>query len=315
MHPAKSVIFFTTASGAGYGLIVWLGLLGASGLLSAGKEFYLTGIGLALILIVSGLLSSTLHLGHPERAWRALSQWRSSWLSREGVAAIFTFAPIVAYGYGQVFMETSAGFSMAMGLLSALASLATVYCTAMIYASLKAIPAWSNPWVPAGYVLLSLTSGGGLLVLLTAIWKTDFVEASAIIIAILLGASIALKLFYWRSIDTTPARSTAESATGLGAFGTVRLIEAPHSQSNYLLEEMGFVIARKHAGKLRKISLIIGFIIPGMIMTVIAIGVPAVQFFAAMACLFIGIGIVVERWLFFAEARHSVTLYYDASAV
>ena len=100
MHPALSIIFFTTASGAGYGLLVLLGLGGAFGWLPAERGFGLVGMGLSLGLITAGLLSSTFHLGHPERAWRALSQWRSSWLSREGVMAIATYAPAGLLGLG-----------------------------------------------------------------------------------------------------------------------------------------------------------------------------------------------------------------------
>src|SRR5258705_3560661 len=86
MHPAYSVIFFTTASGAGYGLLFWVGLLAPLGLLPASPAFGFTALALALALITAGLLSSAAHLGRPERAWRAVSQWRSSLLSRDGVA-------------------------------------------------------------------------------------------------------------------------------------------------------------------------------------------------------------------------------------
>jgi DMSO reductase anchor subunit len=80
MHPAFSVIFFTTASGAGYGLLALLGILAPLGLVPADAGFGALALGLALVLITAGLLASSLHLGHPERAWRAFSQWRSSWL-------------------------------------------------------------------------------------------------------------------------------------------------------------------------------------------------------------------------------------------
>ncbi|MGE0726177.1 MAG: DmsC/YnfH family molybdoenzyme membrane anchor subunit, partial [Alphaproteobacteria bacterium] len=93
MHPALSVIVFTTASGAGYGLLALLGLLAPFGLVPASTWFGLAATGLALVAVAGGLLSSTLHLGHPERAWRAMSQWRSSWLSREGLAAVVSFFP------------------------------------------------------------------------------------------------------------------------------------------------------------------------------------------------------------------------------
>ncbi|MCA8929188.1 MAG: dimethyl sulfoxide reductase anchor subunit, partial [Alphaproteobacteria bacterium] len=93
MHPAVSIIFFTTASGAGYGLLALMGLFGAIGLLPADPWVGGFGLVLALVLVTAGLASSTYHLGHPERAWRALSQWKTSWLSREGVMAILTYLP------------------------------------------------------------------------------------------------------------------------------------------------------------------------------------------------------------------------------
>ncbi len=100
MHPAYSVIFFTTATGAGYGLLALNGLAAAFGQLPADRGFAVASVLVSYVLIVGGLLSSTFHLGHPERAWRALSQWRSSWLSREGVLAIVAFAPTGLFAFG-----------------------------------------------------------------------------------------------------------------------------------------------------------------------------------------------------------------------
>src|SRR3954463_11080544 len=134
MHPAFSVIFFTTASGAGYGLLALLGLSAASGLLAPNRWLGVASLGLALALVSAGLLASTAHLGHPERAWRALSQWRSSWLSREGVAAGATYVPALAFGLASVLGK---GPLALLGLLVALCAVATILCTAMIYASLK----------------------------------------------------------------------------------------------------------------------------------------------------------------------------------
>src|SRR5919206_4591181 len=102
MRPSFAIIVFTTISGAGYGLVALCGLAAAVGALPNERSFAWATTMLALGLIVAGLLSSTLHLGHPERAWRALSQWRSSWLSREGVAALATFVPAGLYAFGWV---------------------------------------------------------------------------------------------------------------------------------------------------------------------------------------------------------------------
>ena len=105
MHPAYSVIFFTTASGAGYGLLTLIGIFNLLDWLPETRWFGLAVLGLALTLITAGLLSSTFHLGHPERAWRAITQWRSSWLSREGVVSVLTYIPTVLWGIGWIVLE------------------------------------------------------------------------------------------------------------------------------------------------------------------------------------------------------------------
>jgi DMSO reductase anchor subunit len=159
MHPAYSVIFFTTASGAGYGLLFWLAVLAVFDNLPADAFMGLAGLGLAFVLISAGLLSSTAHLGHPERAWRAVSQWRTSWLSREGIAALATIVPFGLFALGWIVLGENRGLVGAAGLLAAGMALVTVWCTGMIYQSLPTIRAWSQPLVTPVYVTLSLATG------------------------------------------------------------------------------------------------------------------------------------------------------------
>ena len=311
MHPSLSVIFFTTASGAGYGLLALLGVLAPFGMLPADPLFGLVALVLALGAITAGLVSSLFHLGQRQRAWRAFSQWRSSWLSREGVAAVATYLPAGLFGIGWVFLGT---VSKAAGLLAALGAVATVFCTSMIYRSLKPVPRWHNRWVVPNYLALALMSGILWLALVLQIFgpRPDLNGLAPAAIAI----AAVLKLGYWRFIDAAPATSTAGSATGLGSFGTVRLFEAPHTSENYLLKEMGFSIARKHAAKLRRIAMGLGFGLPFLLSFVpfVASGWPAIA--AALLAAVLGtVGVFVERWLFFAEARHAVTLYYGRSEV
>ena len=311
MHPAKSVILFTTASGAGYGLIGWLGLLGAFGILPAETGFGFAAFALGFGLIVLGLLSSTFHLGHPERAWRALSQWRSSWLSREGVAAVFTFLPAGLFALIWVVFGRNDGFVGLIGLFASLSCGVTVACTAMIYASLRTIRAWYSVWTLPVYLLLAALSGGLLLQALAIIWQLPMAGSFAAVLLLLVLLSCGAKLLYWRSLSEDSGASTAESATGLGALGRVRLLEAPHSESNYLMQEMGFRIARRHAEKLRRFVMLGGFAAPFLLILLGAL----VQGFPGLLATFLAIavfaaGLGVERWLFFAEAKHVVTLYY-----
>lgn len=316
MHPAKSVIFFTTASGAGYGLLIWLAVFGALGWLPADRLFGLAAFGPAFALIVAGLVSSTFHLGHPERAWRAMSQWRTSWLSREGLASILTFAPAGLHALIWVVWERNDGVAAWIGLASAVASLVTVYCTAMIYASLKAVPAWHNGLAIAGYPVFAAFTGAVLLYALMHMFGVDGTTGVGRLAMVLGVAGAALKVAYWRFIDRGTTQSTAETATGLGDIGKVRLLDAPHTEENYLMQEMGYRIARKHAAKLRAIALVLGFAVPVVVIGLaVLLGGALVPVLALLAVAAGAIGIVIERWLFFAEAKHVVTLYYGADAV
>ncbi len=314
MHPAYSVIAFTTLSGAGYGLLALLGVLGAAGLLPPERWFGFAAFGLALALVTAGLLASTFHLGHPERAWRAFSQWRSSWLSREGVAAVMAYAPAGIFAIGWVFFEANTGPWAIAGWLTAIASAITVYCTAMIYASLRTIPRWHNKWVPPVYLLLGLATGAVLLVALAHIFGIFSAWMAWLAAAAFALASIA-KLAYWGSADTAPRQYSAEQATGLGHVGKVRQIEAPHSQANFVQREMGYRVARKHAERLRRIVLG-GFAIAAALLALAAISPAIVSMMLTKVALAAAlIGVVAERWLFFAEAEHLVTLYYGAARV
>ena len=311
MHPALSVIIFSTASGAGYGLLALLGILAPLNVVPDDRTFGFIALALALAAITGGLLASLLHLGHRERAWRAFSQWRSSWLSREGVAAIATYLPAGAFGILWIFFGKVSAIA---GALAALCAAVTVCCTAMIYQSLKPIPRWHNGWVLPNYLLAALMSGSLCLVLVVQLFAPQ-PGLSALALASVAMAAI-VKVGYWRFIDNEKATSTPGTATGLGHLGAVRLFEAPHTSQNYLLKEMGFQIARKHANKLRRVALVVGFGLPFLlsIVPLIASGWPGsvAAFLAAPLGVF---GIFVERWLFFAEAKHAVTLYYDRSAV
>ncbi|MBI1778068.1 MAG: dimethyl sulfoxide reductase anchor subunit [Proteobacteria bacterium] len=312
MHPAFSIILFTTASGAGYGLLVWLGVAALVGLLPPDRWFGAAAFGAALALVTAGLLSSTLHLGHPERAWRAVSQWRSSWLSREGVAALATYPAAGLFAFGWVVLGVLDGAWTLLALLSILLSLATIASTAMIYRSLRTIQRWHNKWVVPVYLALGLMTGALLLHALAHVFGLVHPAIGWIaVVTLILGWT--LKAQYWRFIDTSRAASTPESATGLGSLGKVRLLASPHTGENYLMSEMGFVIARKHAEKLRRIATIVGFLLPlGFALASLTGPAWLTGTEAVLAAATALLGTLVERWLFFAEAKHTVTLYYGS---
>lgn len=329
MHPALSVLFFTTLSGAGYGLWFLLGLeLSAvwphcpegphPGRLCVWPPHHWQLL-VGLALTTTGLLSSMAHLGQPQRAWRAFSQWHSSWLSREGIAAVLTAIPALALLLNTIWPWLwDEAMLRVLGMLLMFGCIVTVFCTARIYTSLKPIHAWHNRFVLPGYLLLALYSGAlwcwTLSVLPFAQATPGERAALTALIAVLAPAAALLKFFYWRYIDTTSGPPTPESATGLGAFGQVKSFECPHTEDNYLTREMGFVVARKHGDTLRNLALACAFALP-LLLQIVAQAWPAANPWCALAALLAGsLGIFVERWLFFAQARHTVMLYYGAAS-
>jgi DMSO reductase anchor subunit len=314
MHPAYSIIFFTTASGAGYGLLALVSVFAIGGGLPPTPWLGLAAIGMSTALIGAGLMSSTLHLGRPRRALTAFSQWRSSWLSREGVAAVATFPPLGLFGAGWVFFNDVGGFFAWMAAASALLALLTVACTAMIYASLKPIRQWRNGFVLPSYLALGLYNGSLLLTLLTQLFGVPGPIFSRLA-AVLLGLAWATKWAYWRHIDTAAPDSSLSAATGLERFGSARLLEAPHTEANFVMREMGYEIARAHARKLRRLVHVALFLAPLILLAVVATGPAlAAQLAALLAVLSAGLGVGVERWLFFAEAQHTSMLFYDRAS-
>ena len=311
MHPALSVIFFTVISGTGYGLLFLLGVLLAFAPRLVSSSEALVWIVLSAMFAATGLLSSMLHLGQPQRAWRAFSQWRSSWLSREGITATLSFVPMFAV----VWLEWRGAEVMllrAWGLLLAECAALVVVCTAEIYASLKTIPAWHNAYVLPGYLLFGLLGGAAWMWILR-IGHTSPVGAPPILLAVLAVASAVFKYFYWRHIDAMPPAATAESATGLGRFGAVRSVEAPHTEENYLTREMGFVLARKHAARLRAVALVLIGLLPTLLALLACMSQTRMieALCATVALISVTLGLFVERWLFFAQAKHLVMSYYS----
>jgi DMSO reductase anchor subunit len=287
MHPAPSVIVFTVLSGLGFG---FLAILAAGGLAVSGwGAFFTWGLGYALAVI--GLMASAFHLGNPQRALLAFTQWRTSWLSREAWASVLTLlllAPMALSDW------LGLGLPRGLGWAGAAMCGVTVLCTSMIYAQLRSVPRWHHWLTPALFLAFAATGGAVLAVRLPWAW------ALCALLAVLLLAA-------FRIGDTAFARAgqTIGTATGLDALGTPRVFELPHTGGNYLMREMIHVVGRRHALKLRIIAVVMSCAVPALLLAVL----PA-HWAAVLATLAHLTGAAAARWLFFAEAEHVVGLYY-----
>lgn len=313
MHPAASVILFTTLSGAGYGVLALLaGLVLAGAGLPQGWPAALALAG-ALVFVSGGLLASLAHLGRPERAWRAVTQIGSSWLSREGVLALLTYPAALLFGYGLLATPFDGWWWLA-ALALLLLTAATVFATGMIYASLEPIAAWRHGLVVPGYLLFAALSGALWLLPLDLATGMALQPGLGLAVPLLCLAGAALKILYWRALDRQAMPSTA-AALGLPEMTGVNLLDPPQTGSGYLQREMGFRIARKHARRLRRLTVLAGFLLPGLLallLLLLPLPMAVAVALALLAALLAQAGLLVERWLFFAEARHTVMLYYDS---
>lgn len=309
MHPALSVIFFTVSSGIGYGFFLVLAVFGM--FFSLPENFLLHGSGAAIVLVTAGLLSSTFHLANKKNAWRAFFRFKTSWLSREGVLAVLFYPVALSYvalglaghnAYGDFWWFLVSGLVIVFAL-------AIIFSTGMIYACLKTIRQWSTPLTPVNYLLLALMHGQLLFVAVQA-WVFGALEMQSVVFCqVLLAAGLIMKAVYYAWI-TAPSGSTISTATGFTG-ATVRLLDVGHTAGNFLTEEFGYQLPARRRTLLRILVLVLGFIIPAVIFNGWLEGYYG-SGGAVAALLFSVAGILIERWLFFAEARHVVNLYHGA---
>jgi DMSO reductase anchor subunit len=312
MNPAFSVVFLTTLSGAAQGLLIALvGVEAAAyfGLLAAPPmAFYVTGATLSVALGGLGLIASFFHLGHPERAWRAVAMWRTSWLSRECLCLPAFLACAFFYGVAHWF---GSPWSLALGALGVLASAALFVCTAMIYACLRFLQEWATPLTLANFALLGCASGFTLVTALSA-WFAPSLTASlaACACTLTLAGCASRSASLVRNARLRP-KSTVQSATGIKNAKVVQ-VSRGFTAGAFNLREF---FHGKSAGTLRGVKwgfLATAFVVPIVLLALGAgahsIGVSVVLL--AAACLVQYAGLVAERWFFFAEAKHPQNLYY-----
>jgi DMSO reductase anchor subunit len=325
MHPAFSVIFLTTLIGAGQGLFLALftgQLYGLAQLLPIqGDGFYALGSLLALALLIGGLIASFFHLGRPERAWRSAAMWRTSWLSREVIVLPLVMALVLAYGLAHWLGWTRPLFTLGeslpvdptllIGLLGTVATFALFVCTAMIYASVKFLQEWHSPLTVANFTFFGIASGfmlaaaysawlGNQLVVFYGTWAIIATMLALISRGLSLARNARLK--HKSSVQTAigvrhqAVAQKAQGATG-GSFNTREFF---HGASDTRVRGVRFAF------------LVLVFPIPVLLIAV-ALGIespalPAIAFAVQL------LGLMAERWYFFAEARHPQNLYYQTVA-
>ena len=307
MHPAFSVVVFTTLAGVAQGTLVALSLALLMG--DRLPSLFITGtltITLGMLLVALGV--SFLHLGRPARAWRAVAMWRTSWLSRE-VIVLPAFIAVVALWLVLHARDLAPGVRGAMPLAVIVLALLLWWCTAMIYACLKFIQEWATPLTFFNYLLIGMASGMSLyaaLALLAGLGPHAYGAAgwAVILTVVALAVRVASLVRHAR----LKLKSTPQSATGLrdpvvvqrsmgmsaGAFNTREFF---HGRTLAFLK------------RIKLIFVLLGFVLPASLIVVSMLSGQGLWLLLAVPVQYTGL--LAERWFFFAQARHPQNLYYQ----
>jgi len=323
MHPAFSVIFLTTLIGAGQGL--FLALFTAQSYAAVNfvtiqnpHQFYAYGSGIALLLLIAGLLASFFHLGHPERAWRSVARWRTSWLSREVIALpafmflVFVYGVMHYFGWDPIIIETQqplqGQLSLLVGIIGMISCFALFICTAMIYACLKFLQEWHSPLTVINYILLGTASGFTLATAYSAMVAPELVTLFGTWATIITLTALVSRIASLIRNSRIKRKSSLQTAIG---------VRHTHIEQKAMGLMGGSFNTREffHGAKMsvfksvKWIFLVLVFLIPVILLatgmsssnTDLLIGSFIVQY----------IGLLAERWFFFAQANHPQNLYYQ----
>ena len=308
MRPQFSIIFFTTLVGMAQGLLFFIALANLHN--QSIPNAFLTNLALpvAFVILVLSLIASFFHLGHPERAWRAAMMWRTSWLSREVIALPAVMAVTVVIFLYASFSEVPQW----LWIVLLFTTIVLWVCTAKIYQCIRFIQEWSHPSTLTNFILLGATSGWILLELLIALWgdtSAQLIDAPLSVIAfVLLFLSLNLKLWIWSRNRKLKPKSNLATATGIKG-NNIRQTSMGLMGGSFNTREFFHHQTDKVIANIRKIILLCAYVIPMILM---AYAITSPNFLVITLALLINyLGLLAERWMFFAEANHPQNLYYQ----
>lgn len=300
MRPAFSVLFLTTLIGAGQGLFIALFFCELLAPNTLSSSFFVGGTVLVLVFSSLGGISSVFHLGHPERAWRAMTMWRTSWLAREGIALPAFMGAVFVYGVAH---WLAWGHTLAIGIVGVILAIALYVCTAMIYAAIKVLKEWAHPMTMVNFIVLGCASGTSLAAAYASFAAPELTQSLALAAFILTLLGIVTRgISLWRNATLTPA-STLQSAIGIRH---PRIVQKAQGSMGGSFNTREFFHGKSPAfvrGVL--LTMVLGvFVLPLSLLFV----VPLLAFIAQY------VGLLAERWYFFAEAKHPQNLYYQGKS-
>jgi DMSO reductase anchor subunit len=308
MNPAFSVIFLTTLIGTGQGLFIAV-VFGQPYSGSGISNYGLVATILAFAFLAAGLLASFFHLGRPERAWRAVTKWRTSWLSREVIVLPIAMILVLIYAALQWIPGLVDGKIMnTIGLVGVFVMLVLFFCTAMIYACVKFLQEWATPWTIINYTVLGTASGFVLATALSAILDVERLGDFRSLAIAFTVIGLITRLFSFHRNNRIKYRSSVQTAVGI-KHRKITQRSMGHTGGSFNTRAFFHHCSDTLISNLRLTVIIIVFVIPVAMLVLYGLFPREEILWAAFVVQFIGL--LAERWLFFAQANHPQNLYYQ----
>ncbi len=322
MNPAFSVIFLTTLIGVGQGLFVAMVTgqsISALGFLpEQSNQYYVFGSIVVIGFLIAGLVASFFHLGHPERAWRAAAMWRTSWLSREVIVLPLLMGAVFVYGlinyseWNLSELGITNGFkgdlALIVGIAGVVITFALFICTGMIYACIKFLQEWSHPLTVINFTLFGLCSGFLLATLIAQYRAPDFVSLFGGCSLVFLLLVLITRLWSLYRNSKIRHKSTLQSAIG------IRHNKIQQKSQGFMGGSVNTRDFFHHVGPIffKSIKWIFLLLVFPVAMALLISGM--MQQSVVLLAIAFGlqyVGLLAERWFFFAQANHPQNLYYQ----
>ncbi|MBI4686301.1 MAG: dimethyl sulfoxide reductase anchor subunit [Nitrospirae bacterium] len=306
-----SLVLLLSLAGVGQGIFIFLVLLDLFFQLAGGMPLSIayTSGGIVLISTGIGMAASTLHLGNPQRSWRAVFRWQSSWLSRE---ALFmgAFMGVAAMYFASFFLDIHGVLRLGIGFIGIAAAMGLYVSSAMLYAKIRFIKEWANPFAVADFILLGLLSGGS--VVFSILQYHGFIFLLFNYLLLLIGiTSLTLKIFTYRFNANIYMPVGARHALGINN-PDIKLISTGSSYEYYNTKEF-FYPVKKEDVNMQRLSVIL-LLAVSVILWGLINAVPQGEnnfILSISATILIISGRIIERRLFFIQGNHIQNLYYE----
>ncbi len=313
MHPEMSLVFLTVLAGIGQGIFILYFVLEMVLVGTLSPVFAYTSILSCIVLQYLGSAASLLHLGNPQRAWKAVRMWKHSWLSRE-ILTMGGFMGIVHLYLLSMYFGIGFTEHVILGSIAILFSIGFYVSSSMLYATIRFIKEWANGFTPLNFALSGLLVGSSIGFTLLHLIQSDLpgLKAVNVLVILLTCMAMIIKMLTFRFNSKVYVPITLKNALGVND-PNIRLMDMGAAYDHYNTIDFHFPLTQRQLQTQKAIIILFIFILPligWLLMLYTNLGniINIVIGFSNVGLMMLGY--LIERRLFFIEGNHLQNLYY-----